>query len=229
MATMLAFVLTDLDVPREAARRHLSTGVEHSFNRISIDGETSTSDTVLLLSSRRRPWPGDEAFAAVLHSVLSNLAEDVVRNGEGCSHVVRIAVTGAPDGEAAVTVARSIANAPLTKTAMRGNDPNVGRILQATGAACARLGLAPVPGDITLDIGGRRVFADGVFRLDGDEERWLAAYLRDRELPIPSPGWPRHEQRVEIAVNLGLGGAAAAVTGSDLSEEYVKINADYRT
>ena len=229
MATMLAFFLTDLDVPRESARRILAETAGRSFNRISIDGETSTSDSVLLFCSGRRPYPGDAAFRRALEEAASALAEDVVRNGEGCSHVFRVTISGAPDEPTAVSLARSVANAPLTKTAVRGNDPNVGRILQALGAACGRSGLELDRRALTLDIGDRRVFDRGAFLLDGAAEAALAAYFAGKELPLPTPGWPAHEERVDIAVSLGPGGAAASVTGSDLSEDYVRINAEYTT
>lgn len=229
MATMLSFLLTDIDVPREAARKILSDVVEQSFNRISIDGEMSTSDTVLLLSSRRRPYPGDGEFFEALLKTASALAEDVVRNGEGCAHVFRITVSGAPDERTATALARSVANAPLTKTAVRGNDPNIGRILQAIGAACGRLGIAFSRERTVLTIGGREVYSSGEFKLDGVLEESLSRYLKERELPIPAPDWPAHDGRVEIEVKLESGGASASIIGSDLSEEYVKINADYRT
>lgn len=229
MATMLAFFLTDIEVPREAARRILSEVVDESFNRISIDGETSTSDTVLLFSSGLHLYPGDDEFRSSLMGAAAKLAEDVVRNGEGTAHVFRVTVAGVRDTVTAVSLARSVANAPLTKTAVRGNDPNVGRILQALGAACGRIGIEIPRKRLTLDIGGRRVLQDGTFHLDGSEEQALSAYFREKELPVPSVGWPLHEERVEIELHLGSGNASASITGSDLSEEYVKINADYRT
>ena len=231
MATMLAFILTDVAVGRDDCRRILPRIVNNSFNRISVDGETSTSDTVLLVSSGQKPYPGDREFIRSLSRVAGALAEDVVRNGEGCAHVFRVTVSGTEDESAAVYLARSIANAPLTKTAVRGNDPNVGRILQALGAACARRNQPIDPDRLVLEIAGRRVFENGRFRLEGPEEEALSRYFKERELPLPSPSpkWPRHEKTVEIAVFLKPGGKSASVVGSDLSEEYVTINADYRT
>ena len=229
MATMLSFVLTDIDIPRDTARRILGDVVTQTFNRISVDGETSTSDTVILLSSRKKPFPGDRAFQDSLQSCLSALAEDVVRNGEGTAHVFRVTVSGAPDETVATALARRVVNAPLTKTAVRGNDPNIGRILQALGSACAQLGLELDREALVLDIGGRQVYDKGSFLLDGDTETELSEYFRSGELPLPTPDWPLHEKRLEIRIILGPGGSSASVTGSDLSEEYVKINADYRT
>ncbi len=229
MATMLACLLTDVDVPREAARRVLSEVTDLSFNRISVDGETSTSDTVLLLSSGVHPYPGDRVFREALLETAGLLAEDVVRNGEGCSHVFRVKVSGAPDARTAVSLARAVVNAPLTKAALRGNDPNVGRLLQALGSACGRAGLELRRSRLTLDIGPQRVFDRGRFLLDGESETRLQAHLAAAELPLPSPGWPVHEETVDIHLSLGLGDFSGVVTGSDLSEEYVRINADYRT
>jgi len=229
MATMLAFFLTDIDIPRTAARAILAEVADETFNRISIDGETSTSDTVLLLSSGRKPYPGDDAFRRTMMETAAALSEDVVRNGEGTSHVFRVTVSGVRDRGTAVSLARSIVNAPLTKTAVKGNDPNVGRILQALGAACGRAGVELLRDRLTLDIGGRRVFRKGNFQLNSSEETALSAYFRGKELPLPSKKWPIHEERVDIELNLGSGDASASVTGSDLSDEYVKINADYRT
>ncbi|PIE04569.1 MAG: arginine biosynthesis protein ArgJ [Spirochaetales bacterium] len=229
MATMLAFFLTDVDVPRNSARRILSEAVNMSFNRMSVDGETSTSDSVILLSSGVHPYPGDSAFRNSLMETAALLAEDVVRNGEGCSHVFRVTVSGAPDEKTAVTLARCVANAPLTKTAVRGNDPNVGRVLQALGAACGRIGLELQRNRLTMDIGNCRVFEKGDFLLDGGTEGRLAGYFAEREMPLPSPGWPLHNERVEMELSLGLGRCRASVTGSDLSEDYIRINADYRT
>ncbi len=229
MATMLAFFLTDVSVPRDAARAILPDVVDESFNRISIDGETSTSDSVLLLSSGVKPYPGDEAFRLSLMETAEALSEDVVRNGEGTAHVFRVTVSGAEDRQTGVNLARSIVNAPLTKTAVRGNDPNVGRILQAFGSACGRAGVTIHRDRLSLDIGGRRVYSKGTFHLNSQEEAALSAYFRGKELPLPSKKWPMHEERVDIELHLGSGNASASVTGSDLSEEYVKINADYRT
>lgn len=228
MATMLAFFLTDVNISREACRRILPRVVNESFNRMSVDGEMSTSDTALLLASGRKPYPGDDEFIRSLSRTAGALAEDVVRGGEGCAHVMRITVSGTENEAAAVYLARSIANAPLTKTAVRGNDANAGRILQALGAACARRGECIREGRLVLKIGGLTVFERGHFSLQGREEV-IQNYLQERELPLPAPEWPHHERMVEIAVSLGGGEGSASVIGSDLSEEYVKINADYRS
>ena len=229
MATMLAFILTDIDVPRTACTPLLKAAVNSSFNRISIDGETSTSDSVLLISSRREPWCGEEEFFAGLRSVCSGLAEDVVRNGEGCGHVFKTTVTGAPSEETALRLARAVVNAPLTKTAIHGNDPNVGRIIQTLGAAAARMDLPLNRESLRVEIDGVEVFSGGAFHLSSREEAILHKCFKEAELPLPVPDWPRHEKRIEVHITLGMGDASDFVIGSDLSTEYVGINADYRS
>jgi len=229
MATMLAFFLTDIDIPRNLLRDILTEVVDESFNRISVDGETSTSDTVLFFSSRRRPYPGDAAFCKALKETAMSLAEDVVRNGEGTAHVFRVRVSGAPDVKTAVFLARAVVDAPLTKTAIHGNDPNLGRILQALGAACGRISLELPLNRLTMEIGNTQVLKDACFQLSADGEKVLSDYFKLSELPIPNPGWPLHEKTLEINLNIGIGDASASVIGSDLSKEYVKINAKYRT
>lgn len=229
MATVLVFILTDVDFPRDAGRRIFLEVVDESFNGISVDGETSTSDSVFLLSSCLHSYPGNEKFRDALMEISSNLAEDVVRNGEGCTHVIRVSLAGASNAALARKLARAVANSPLSKLAIRGNDPNVGRILQSLGAECGRLGIEINPQKIKLGIGGRIVFRNGAFCLGDKVEESLRDYLRDSELPSPPRGWPAHEKRVEIEISLNMGRASASVIASDLSEEYVRINSDYRT
>ena len=229
MATMLAFFLTDVDIPREIARRMVPEVVANTFNRISIDGEMSTSDTVLFFSSRRKPYPGDVDFRRCLTETAATLAEDVVRNGEGCGHVIKITVSGLNDEKVAAAIARSVANAPLTKTAVRGNDPNVGRFIQALGAACGRSGLELNRDFLELSIGDEAIYGKRGFLLNEEKETSLIQYLKNRELPVPPLGWPPHEECVQVTIKLGDSRSSATDIGSDLSEEYVKINADYRT
>ena len=133
LATMLVFILTDLQVPRDLLRAMLARAVDASFNCISVDSETSTSDTVVAASSGRLPCPDPAAFEGALATICRDLAEDVVRNGEGVHHVMRVQVTGAPDPALARALGKAIVNAPLFKCAVAGNDPNVGRLIQAVG------------------------------------------------------------------------------------------------
>jgi glutamate N-acetyltransferase/amino-acid N-acetyltransferase len=239
LATMLVFLLTDLDVPRDALRAALEAAVEPSFNRISVDSDTSTSDSVFLLSSRRRPAPPAGAFQAALSRVCADLAEDVVRNGEGVHHVIRVAVTGAADERAARLVGKAVVNSPLLKAAVNGNDPNVGRLLCAVGKVAGAEGLALDPARAVMRVGGEVVLEGGAMRLEPAKEERLVAHLRSAEMYASSPpvngvfkppvDFPAHERCVEIAIDLGTGRGAATVLGADLTHEYVSENADYRS
>jgi glutamate N-acetyltransferase/amino-acid N-acetyltransferase len=239
MATMLVYLLTDLAVPREALRGALRRAVNRSFNLITIDSDTSTSDTVLALASGVRPCPDVGAFEAALTTVCQDLAEDVVRNGEGVHHVVRATVRGCPNEIVARGVAKAVLNSPLVKCALCGNDPNVGRIMMAIGK---HLG-AHHPGldlsGLKVRMGGQVIFERGALRLDPALEAALVQHLRGTELYASAPpdgtvfrppvDYPPHERAVDLAIDLGLGPADATALGSDLTHEYVSENADYRS
>ncbi len=239
LATMLVYLFTDCDVPRDALREALRDAVEPTFNAMSIDSDTSTSDTVALVSSRKVPCDLT-AFRAALTEVCAALTEDVVRNGEGVHHVVRVEVRGATDRALALGVGKSIVNSPLLQCAICGNDPNVGRLVMAIGK---HVGSALPGADLSrcsISMGGREIFRDGAFALDPATEEALVAHMRGAELYAsvappdgltfkPALRYPPHERRVEIAVDLGLGGASAAVLGADRTHEYISENADYRT
>jgi glutamate N-acetyltransferase/amino-acid N-acetyltransferase len=239
LATMLVYLLTDLEVPRDALRAALDDAVEPSFNAITVDSDTSTSDTVVLVSSGRRGAAPPGEFAAALGRVCADLAEDVVRNGEGVHHVTRVTVTRARTYEEARGVGKAVANSPLLKAAVNGNDPNVGRLLCAVGkhAGGARLPLDPAK--VRMKVGGEVVLEGGAMRLDPEKERRLVAHMKAAELYASAPAadgafrppqdFPPHERRVEIDVDLGLGPSSCAVLGADLSHEYVTENADYRS
>ena len=239
LATMLVYLLTDLDVPRAALRPMLARAVDPSFNCISVDSDTSTSDTVLAVSSGRVPCPDLAAFEAALAAVCADLAEDVVRNGEGVRHVIRLRVTGAPDAASARALAKAVVNAPLFKCAIAGNDPNVGRLVQAVGKHLGAQPAAPDVARLRARLGGIEIFAGGAFRLDPAKEQALAAHLRAAELyasalPVngvftPPTRFPAHERCVEVEIDLGAGPGAATVLGGDLTHEYVSENADYRS
>ncbi len=239
LATMLVYVLTDLAVPRDQLRALLSRVADRTFNRISVDSDTSTSDTVVAVSSGRVPCPDLAAFEAALEAVCADLAEDVVRNGEGVRHVLRVRVAGAPDVATACALGKAIVNAPLFKCAVAGNDPNVGRLVQAIGKHVGASGLSLDLSRLRARIGGAEIFADGAFRLDYDKEAALVAHLRSAELYASRPDadgvftvpvdYPPHERCVEIEVDLAAGPAVAVVLGGDLTHEYVSENADYRS
>jgi glutamate N-acetyltransferase/amino-acid N-acetyltransferase len=239
MATMLVYVLTDLKVPRAELRAALQRAVETSFNTISVDSDTSTSDTVALISSSRVPCPDLAAFEAALTQVCRDLAEDVVRNGEGVRHVIRVKVSAAATIELARAIGKAIVNAPLFKCAVAGNDPNVGRLVQAIGK---HIGAHAPETDLTrlrLRLGGIEIFSGGVFQLNPEKETALVTHLHSAELYASAPpkdgvfsaaiDYPPHERCVEIDVEIGNGDASATVIGGDLTHEYVSENADYRS
>lgn len=239
LATMLVYILTDLAVPRAELRAMLTRLIGPSFNSISVDSDTSTSDTVAVVSSGKVPCPDLAAFETALATVCRDLAEDVVRNGEGIRHVIRVRVTGAADESAARALGKAVVNAPLFKCAVAGNDPNVGRLVQAIGKHAGATGLALDPARLQLRMGGIGIFAHGVFQLDPQKEVALVEHLKSAELyqsVIPSDGiysaavdYPPHERCVEIEIDLGQGADAAEVIGGDLTHEYVSENADYRS
>jgi glutamate N-acetyltransferase/amino-acid N-acetyltransferase len=239
LATMLVYLFTDLAVPRAALRTMLARAVDPSFNAISVDSDTSTSDTVIVLSSGRVPCADLAAFEAGLTTVCRDLAEDVVRNGEGIRHVIRVAVKNAASPALARALGKAIVNAPLFKCAVAGNDPNVGRLVQAIGKHVGAQAPDTDLAAMRLRFGGIEIFAGGVFQLNPEKEAALVAHLRAAELYASAPpqagiftppvDYPAHERCVEIEVDLGRGTHAATVLGGDLTHEYVSENADYRS
>lgn len=239
LATMLVYILTDLAVPRETLRAMLVRAVDQSFNTISIDTDTSTSDTVAVISSSRVACPDLGEFEKALTRVCADLAEDVVRNGEGVRHVIRVNVQNAPSRELARALGKTVVNAPLFKCAVAGNDANVGRLIQAIGKYA---GSSSTPIDLSklrVELGGIEIFSGGVFRLDPAKEKALTEHLKSAELYQSAPpkegvfsppiDFPPHERSVEIRVDLGTGQESCVVFGGDLTHEYVSENADYRS
>ena len=229
MATMLCFVMTDITVSRKDLRRALNAAADAAFNSISVDGDQSTSDTVLAVSSCRKDGVPYESFANALKSVCVRLAEDIVRNGEGVRHVIKVKVSGAPDDAEAKRAGKAVVNSPLVKTAVFGNDPNVGRLISALGDDFGSRGALPDPQKVTVSLGGRTVFRNGAFVLDEESERFLSQYLKLRQINPGEKRYPEHENCVEIEISLGDGGGRAVVVGADLTYGYVKENADYRS
>ncbi len=217
MATMLAFVMTDALLDSAAADALLRRAVERSFNRITVDRDTSTNDTVLLLASGAAGGapvvpesPDGERLAAALEAVLVDLAKMIVRDGEGATKLVRIQVDGAASEADALVVARSIATSALVKTAFFGADANWGRIIAAAGYAGVELDQARV--SICFD--GVPLVAGGL-GLGPEQEIRATEVLRKAEFTV--------------TIDLGLGSGSAWYYTSDLNYDYVKINADYRS
>lgn len=214
MATMLVYLFTDLEADSKDLQPVLKTAVDTSFNAISVDGDTSTNDTVLLLASAaskvKLTTSGvAKKFAEALHCVCASLAEQIVRDGEGAKHLVRLKITGAKSVEEARTISRSIANSPLVKTAWAGCDPNWGRILSSVGKS----GIAIDPAKINIFFGPQQLCKCGVAH--PFDEKQAHEYLKQPEY--------------EITVELGRGKAALDFLTCDLTVEYVHINADYST
>jgi glutamate N-acetyltransferase / amino-acid N-acetyltransferase len=213
LATMLAVVTTDYPLEPGGAIEFLRPAVDASFNRISVDGECSTNDAVVLLangeSGVERSPGGDGQFAAALHEVCAALAREIVADGEGSTVLLEIAVAGAASDSEAEAVARRIATSPLVKTAAFGRDPNWGRVLAAAGSAPWNGGFAHV------DVERLTVAFDGT-----------AVFVRGEPTGItPELGG----SSVASELDLGLGGGSAAYLASDLTYDYVKLNAEYTT
>ena len=212
-ATMLVYLFTDAVVEPEVLDGFLRDAVEVSFNRISIDGDTSTNDTVLLLASGAsgvRIGEGGEKFAGALTSVCTSLAKQIVADGEGVTHVVELVIDGAPSDADALTVAKSIAHSMLVKTAWAGADPNWGRLMAAVGYS----GVAIDPEKIAIWFGELPICVNGGRAPEYDEEA-AHAYLQKREY--------------SIRIALGVGEGRCRFWTSDLTAEYVRINAEYST
>ena len=246
MGTMLAFIVTDAPATAAELQEELQRAARSSFNAITVDGDQSTSDMAVLLSSAERA-PGAPRVAglgAAVRQVCTALAGDIVRNGEGTRHVMEIAVTSHLAEADALAVAKAVGNGPLVKTAVYGNDPNVGRIAGAVGDY---LGSRPDlrhlgARDLTISLGDRQVFAGGVFTLGPALERDLSDYLASCRCDS-SGGFPPHDRLVRIGIRIAGAadpGAAAErapqraphtvrALAADLGYEYVRENADYRS
>lgn len=229
LATMLSVVLTDFELSREELSGLLRGSVEKSFNRIGVDGEQSTSDVVLLISSGTAGPVDSAEFGLALDEVTGELSRQVVRNGEGTAHVVRVEVRGISGKGRALYLARRVSNSPLVKSAIYGNDPNVGRILMALGDGLSDLSEEGSLENLTIEIDGTAVFSAGHFVLDPEKEMALSESLRASAMDPALKGYPQHDREVSIVVDFGDGTPGEAVYGSDLSYEYVRENADYRT
>ena len=230
LATMLVFILTDIDLKRKTAQKILFNAVDSSFNRISIDGDQSTSDMVLLLSSQKKRTPIDEKkFARNLTHICCQLAEDIVRNGEGVSHVIEITVSGAHNNQEARSLGKAILNSPLVGTAIYGNDPNIGRIICSIGDWADSSNINLDIKKMSIKIGDEIVFADGYINLDNTIENKISSYLQSMSINPRIKGFPQHFRKVVLTVALARGQAKQTVIGSDLSSEYIHENADYRS
>jgi glutamate N-acetyltransferase/amino-acid N-acetyltransferase len=221
MATMLSFIFTDAPITAAALQSLLKAGVEDSFNAVTIDGDTSTSDTLLAFATgaaashgapkiSRASDPRLKAFTKAFHAVLADLAEQVARDGEGARKLVEIIVEGATSKASARKIAMSIANSPLVKTAIAGEDANWGRVVMAVGKA----GQPADRDKLSISFNGIRVAKSGARDPSYDEAEVSNAMK---------------QPKIQIKVALGLGKGRDRVLTCDLTKEYVAINGDYRS
>lgn len=221
MATMLSYVVTDADIASPALQALLSAGVGPTFNSVTVDSDTSTSDTLMLFATGAASADGQarienaddaqlESFRAALNDLLKDLALQVVRDGEGARKMVEVTVTGAESDAAAKKIALSIANSPLVKTAVAGEDANWGRIVMAVGKS----GELADRDRLAISFGNVRVAVNGE-RDPSYSEAEATAVMKQQDIPVK--------------VDIGLGSGTATVWTCDLTKEYVEINGDYRS
>ncbi len=221
MATMLSFVATDAAIEAPVLQQLLSAGVGPTFNSVTVDSDTSTSDTLMLFATGAAAERGQTAirdagddrltdFRAALNDLLKDLALQVVRDGEGARKMLEVTVTGAESDDAAKKIALSIANSPLVKTAVAGEDANWGRVVMAVGKA----GELADRDRLAIWFGDVRVAVDGARDPDYSEAA-ASAVMKNEDIPV--------------RVDLGLGNGQATVWTCDLTKEYVAINGDYRS
>ena len=221
MATMLAFVFTDAPIAAGALQSLLKAGVEDSFNAVTVDGDTSTSDTLLAFATgsaakngapkiSRASDPRLKAFIKAFRAVLADLSEQVARDGEGARKLVEIIVEGATSKASARKIAMSVANSPLVKTAIAGEDANWGRVVMAVGKA----GEPANRDKLSISFNGIRVASRGA-RDPSYDEAEVSAAMKNPE--------------IQIKVALGLGKGRDRVLTCDLTKEYIAINGDYRS
>ena len=258
MATMLVYLLTDAPIDKTSMQTILKRVIDKTFNCISIDSDMSTSDTVIAISSNNNNNNNhnavDEndyiAFENAMFQVCDRLCEDVVRNGEGVKHVIKVHVKESTSNEVANGVGKAIVNSPLLKAAINGNDPNVGRLLSAIGDYLGNNGIEP-SAKMKIEIGDTLIFDNGKFLINQDIEAKLQTLMEDSQMfdsdpdiilnetnggveqvlyPVPI-NYPPHQKCVKINVYLGMenGNKEAIVRGADLTHEYVTENGDYRS
>tara|TARA_X000000950_G_C13852850_1_gene635285 strand:- start:1137 stop:1808 length:672 start_codon:yes stop_codon:yes gene_type:complete len=218
MATMLGFIATDAALPHRVLTSLLTDATRRSFNAITVDSDTSTNDSVFLMATGKagNPLPdsaddpGLAGFRAALDQVMQDLATQIVRDGEGATKFITIDVSGAADDATAHRIGLAVANSPLVKTAIAGEDANWGRIVMAVGKA----GAAIEQSQLTISIGGVLI-ASGGARVEDYDEAPVAAHMKGAN--------------IAISLTVGAGGGTARIWTCDLTHGYISINADYRS
>ena len=211
MATMLCFVITDADVPKSDMDELLTASTEQSFNRISVDGDTSTNDTVMLLANKTSKNYNKQAFEEALNKIMFELAMLILKDGEGANKLVAFEVKGAKSLEDAKTASMALSNSLLVKTALFGEDPNWGRIASTIGAS----GVACDDSTLSIHYDDLLIYSDAFRELDKVREDKAYVIMK--------------QDTFKVTCDLGLGNYTYTSYGCDLSYEYVKINAEYRT
>jgi len=211
MATMLCFIVTDANIPKEDMEELLTEATEKSFNRISVDGDTSTNDTVMLLANRLSGEYDKEAFREALNKITFELAMMILKDGEGANKLVAFEVKGAKTNEEAKIASKALSNSLLVKTALFGQDPNWGRIASTIGAS-----------GVECDEDKLTIYYDNLL-IYSNEQRELDPIREEKAFEIMK------KDSFKIVCDLGLGDKEFTSYGCDLSYEYVKINAEYRT
>ncbi len=211
MATMLCFITTDAAVSKDEMQKHLNKNVEVTFNAASVDGDTSTNDTVMLLSNAKSRSYNSAAFDEALYNIMRFLAREMVRDGEGATKLVTYEVSGAKDDKEAEIVAKALSNSLLVKTALYGEDPNWGRIASTVGAS----GAEAYEEKLTISFNDVCVYKQGELYFDAEMEKKASEVMKLSEFTI--------------YCDLGIAEGTFTAFGCDLGYEYVKINADYRT
>ena len=211
MATMLCFIITDADIPKTDMDALLISSTEQSFNRISVDGDTSTNDTVMLLSNKSSGAYHKEAFTQALNKIMFELAMLILKDGEGANKLVAFEVKGAASQDEAKKASMALSNSLLVKTALFGEDPNWGRIASTIGAS----GIACDDETLTIHYDDLLIYSHAFRELDKERENKAYAIMK--------------QDAFKVTCDIGLGDGAYTSYGCDLSYEYVKINAEYRT
>lgn len=211
MATMLCFIITDADIPKSDMDQLLTVATEGSFNRISVDGDTSTNDTVMLLSNKQSGAYDKKAFAEALNTIMFELAMLILKDGEGATKLVAFEVKGAKNEEEAKKASMSLSNSLLVKTALFGEDPNWGRIASTIGAS----GISCDDKTLVIHYDDLLIYSSEFRELDKAREEKAYTIMKQAQF--------------KVTCDIGLGDGCYTSYGCDLSYEYVKINAEYRT
>ncbi|WP_295421037.1 bifunctional glutamate N-acetyltransferase/amino-acid acetyltransferase ArgJ [Sulfurovum sp.] len=211
MATMLCFIITDAAIPKKDMDELLRISTDNSFNRISVDGDTSTNDTVLLLSNKKSANYNKAAFKEALEKIMFELAMMILKDGEGANKLVAFEVKGAKNEEEAKKASTALSNSLLVKTALFGEDPNWGRIASTIGAS----GIACDERTLTIHYDDLLIYSNAFRELDKEREEQAYKIMK--------------QESFTVTCDIGLGDASYTSYGCDLSYEYVKINAEYRT